>query len=150
MQPDIHLNGFAILTALAADMALGFLWFGPLFGKAWATEMKMSMDKKPPRVSWSRRWTLQAVGTLLTVWVLAHEVQVWRPSVWGVGPDGANLRYGFFSGFSVWLDINVPPLLGQTTWEREVTEAFRHQCRLSLRPSPAGRHDPRFLAVTAR
>jgi hypothetical protein len=37
MQPDIHLNYLAILAAMAANIAIGFAWYGPLFGRAWIT-----------------------------------------------------------------------------------------------------------------
>jgi hypothetical protein len=34
MQPDIHLNYLAILAAVVAYVAIGSMWYGPLFGKA--------------------------------------------------------------------------------------------------------------------
>ena len=47
MQPEIHINYLAVVAAMLAQMFLGFLWYGPLFGKPWAKEMKMPPDFKP-------------------------------------------------------------------------------------------------------
>src|SRR6266478_3785234 len=47
MQPDIQLNYWAILAAVAASMVIGFLWYGPILGKAWMKEMGWPADHKP-------------------------------------------------------------------------------------------------------
>lgn len=36
MMPMIHLSFTAILIATVLNFFVGFLWYGPLFGKAWA------------------------------------------------------------------------------------------------------------------
>lgn len=40
----LRINYLAILVGVIANVILGFLWYGPLFGKAWAKEMKMPPD----------------------------------------------------------------------------------------------------------
>ena len=47
MQPLIHLNWFAISVAVVANIIIGFLWYGPLLGKAWMHEMGLAPDHKP-------------------------------------------------------------------------------------------------------
>ena len=37
--PAMNINYLAVLTCAIVAMPVGFLWFGPLFGKAWARHM---------------------------------------------------------------------------------------------------------------
>ena len=124
MQPDIHLNYWAILVAMAASIVLGFLWYGPILGKAWMKEMGMSPDHKPdPRVM-RRGMILMVIGSFLTALVLAYSEEPWRPSVWKVGADASNVFYGFMSGFFTWIGFYVPLLLGTVAWENKSWKLF--------------------------
>jgi hypothetical protein len=37
---DLNINYLAIIIAVVAHFVLGFLWYTPLFGKAWAKNSK--------------------------------------------------------------------------------------------------------------
>ena len=51
MHPQFHLNWLAVLVAVVASFFFGWLWYGPLFGKKWASLMKFPTDMKPdPKV----------------------------------------------------------------------------------------------------
>jgi hypothetical protein len=52
MQPVMQLNYWAIVAAMAAAIVIGFLWYGPILGKAWAKEMGISRDRKPAPGRW--------------------------------------------------------------------------------------------------
>ena len=41
----IELNWFVVLSTALVPLAVGALWYGPLFGKAWMVEADMSEDK---------------------------------------------------------------------------------------------------------
>jgi hypothetical protein len=41
----MEINWFAIVMAALSSFPLGFLWYGPLFGKAWAAEVGMTDEK---------------------------------------------------------------------------------------------------------
>jgi hypothetical protein len=41
----MELNWLAILVAALSAFPLGFAWYGPLFGKAWAAEVGMTDEK---------------------------------------------------------------------------------------------------------
>jgi Protein of unknown function (DUF1761) len=41
----IELNWLVILSTALVPLAVGALWYGPLFGKAWMVEAEMSEDK---------------------------------------------------------------------------------------------------------
>ncbi len=124
MQPDIHLNYWAILVAVAASIVLGFLWYGPILGKAWMKEMGISPDQKPDPKVMRRGMILMVIGSFLTAYVLAHTGEVWRPSVWKAGADAPAAVYGFFNGFFIWIGFYVPLLLGAVAWENRSWKLF--------------------------
>ena len=124
MQPDIHLNYLAILAAMLANIAIGFGWYGPLFGKAWMKEVGMSPDHKPAPGVMTRAMILMVIGAFLTVFVLAHSVEVWRPSSWKLGPDAPSATYGFYSAFFTWIGFYVPLLLSGVAWENKSWKLF--------------------------
>jgi len=41
----MEINWFAVALAALVSFPLGFLWYGPLFGKAWAAEVGMTEEK---------------------------------------------------------------------------------------------------------
>src|SRR5260221_14654615 len=112
MQPDIHVNYWAILVAVAATMALGFLWYGPILGKAWMKEMGIPAGSKPDPKVMRRGLILMLIGSFLTTFVLAHTGEVWRPSVWKAGADGSAAFYGFSARVLTWIGFFLPLLLG--------------------------------------
>lgn len=124
MVPEINLNYLAILAAVASNIVLGFLWYGPLFGRAWMKEVGMDPARKPePRV-FARAMVLMVIGALLTAFVLAVSIEVWRPSSWNAGPDAPNAIYGFFTAFFVWVGFYVPLLAGSVAWENRSWKLF--------------------------
>lgn len=124
-EPNLILNWPAIVAAIAANFFFGFLWYGPLFGKAWAKRMGMNFDQKPDPKVMRRAFTLQLVGIFLTTYVLAHSGQIWRASVWGLGADdGPDYLYGFFCGFFTWIGFYVPLQLGKVSWESRPWSLF--------------------------
>jgi hypothetical protein len=124
MQPNIHLNWLAIVVSIVANFALGSLWYGPLFGKAWMKEIGMSADKKPTRAEIVRAMGLNIFGTLLMAYVLAWNVAGWRPSAWNAGEDGSPAAYGFFAAFFSWLGFVVPVMLNSVAFERRSWKLF--------------------------
>lgn len=123
-EPMILLNWPAIITAVIAAFIVGFLWYGPLFSKPWAKEMKMKMDKRPDPKVMTRALLLQLLGLFLTTFVLAHFQQSWRPSIWGLDGDGPNSNYGFFAGFFAWIGFYVPMQFGKVSWEGRSWKLF--------------------------
>lgn len=122
MPPQIHINFMAVVVA---SFLFGWLWYGPLFRKQWAGLMKLPRDHKPDPKFMLRSMGLTLLGTILMAYVLAYAVEVWRPSVWGVGQDGPSYLYGFFSGFFTWIGYFVPLLLGAVAWESRSWSLFR-------------------------
>lgn len=116
--PNIVMNWPAIIVSVIVAFVIGGFWYSPFaFAKPWAKGMGMSMDRKPKKSEMNRAFALQAIGLLLTTYVLTHTLQVWRPSTWGVGQDQADWIYGFFNGLFIWIGFYVPMQLGKVSWE---------------------------------
>jgi hypothetical protein len=98
MMPNIAVNYLAVLVCAIVAMPVGFLWFGPLFGKTWARHMGLG-DRQPDSGKMAKAMTIFFVGNVLIAFVLAHSIEVWRASSWGLSPDLAPWIYGLNAAF---------------------------------------------------
>lgn len=64
----MNVNFIAILAAAVSSMVLGFLWYGPLFGKPW---MKLS-GITPQKKGMSQTYALSFVGAIVMAYVLSN------------------------------------------------------------------------------
>jgi hypothetical protein len=114
MCPITHASYLAIAVSVVASFIFGFLWFGPLFGKTWASLMGIKMEEgkccKPPISS----LLLTILGTLLTTFVMAYILNSSK-GVCGCSCSMAAL---------VWLGFYVPLLFGSVTWEGRPWKLF--------------------------
>ena len=124
MQPAMQLNYWAVLAAMAAAIVIGFLWYGPILGKAWMKEMGMSPGQKPGPGVMQRAMILMVIGSLLTAAMLSLGVEVWRLSDWRLGPSAPSATYGFFAAFFTWIGFYVPLLFGAVAWENRSWKLF--------------------------
>ena len=103
--------------AAIANMALGFAWYGPVFGKQWVTMMgwsKEEMEKgkeKMQKEGW-KTYLLAFISSLLMAYVLHHSI-VFASSYFLI----YGLNAGLMSGFWSWLGFIVPVTLSTVLWE---------------------------------
>lgn len=64
------LNLWAVLVAAVVPFFVGFLWYGPFFGKAWQKEVGIS-DKDMKNANMPQIFGLSFLANLVTVYVLA-------------------------------------------------------------------------------
>ena len=84
MEPNLQINMTAILIAVVANFIFGAIWYMPLFGKAWAKEMKMDANgPKPPASAMIKGMSIMVIGNFLMAYVFAHNISVWNPVTWG-------------------------------------------------------------------
>ncbi len=114
---EVKLNFVAILLALSANFILGWLWYGPLFGKAWAKEMKMDMSATPDKSVMLKGMLMMVIGNFLMAYVMANDIFVWK-SFPGMENMGL-LATACSSSFFTWLGYYVPTHIGATTWENK-------------------------------
>ncbi|MEI1280173.1 DUF1761 domain-containing protein [Leptospira venezuelensis] len=123
MLPVIPLNYLAILVGVLANVVIGFLWFGPIFGKVWAKEMGYE-NMEPDTKAMLKSIVIMIIGSFLTAYVLAHSLFVWKPSSWNLPGDGPAWMYGAYAAFYTWLGFYVPMLLGSVAWESKSWKLF--------------------------
>ena len=123
--PNIEINYVAIAIAVVANFLLGFLWYTPLFGKAWAKEMGFDLTQKPPAGTMMKGMILMVIGCFLMAYVFAHNIAVWNPVTWGqpaseMSPMGTVFSAAIFT----WLGFFVPQDLNRVAWEMKSWKLF--------------------------
>jgi hypothetical protein len=107
MSPSI--NYAAVIAAAFAQMVLGFLWYGPVFGKVWASLVGIDMASMKPKPAAMAAMVLSA---LVMSFVLAHALIFASAYLHASG-----LSAGLSAGFWNWLGFIAPVTLGPVLWE---------------------------------
>lgn len=75
------INYLAVLVCGVAAMVVGFVWYGPLFGKAWMQIMggdtMTAAQKEAVKKSMWAMYLLQFILSLITAGVLAYHIANW-------------------------------------------------------------------------
>ncbi len=112
---SVPINYLAIVLCAIANMALGFLWYGKLFGKQWMALMGMTpemMNAQKAKGGMWKGYALAFVGSLAMAFVLAHSL-IFAAAYLGVSGISAGWQAGFWS----WLGFVAPVTLGSVLWE---------------------------------
>jgi uncharacterized protein YjeT (DUF2065 family) len=127
---EIHINWLAILIAVVVNFILGFLWYGPIFGKAWGKEMKMDMTQKPDPKVMMKGMAFMVIGNFLTAYVLAHNIAAWQhvPGMTDMGKTSNIMSTAIFT----WLGFYLPYHLGAIVWESRSWKLFAINVGYSL------------------
>ena len=97
-------------------MILGWLWYGPLFGKKWMAGMKIDPKKmKAAGKSAGKSYAGMIVSSLLTFFVLSKLL-----SSFAVATLHSTLLFAFW----VWLGFVVPIQFGSVLWEGKPSSVF--------------------------
>jgi hypothetical protein len=128
-EPTIPINMTAVLLAVVANFILGWVWFGPLFGKAWGKEMKMDMNQKPPSSVMIRGMVMMVIGSFLMAYVFAHDIYVWKQFMPGDTPP---MTHAWMGAFFTWLGFFVPQHLSKVAWEGNSWKLFFINATYSL------------------
>ena len=100
-------NLIAVLGAAIAAMVVGFLWYGPLFGKQWIRLMGFSKGnmKKAKQKRMGRLYLINFIAGIVTAYVLALFVK------------GASINAALMMGFWIWLGFFAAVMVGSILWE---------------------------------
>jgi hypothetical protein len=119
---EIHVNMMAILVAVVANFILGFVWYTPLFGKAWAKELGFDTSVKPPTSALVKGMVFMVIGNFLMAWVFAHNMAAWSfvPGANTMSPMATIMSSSIFT----WLGFYVPVDLSSVAWEMRSWKLF--------------------------
>jgi hypothetical protein len=113
---DIVIDYWAVFGAAVAAMVLGFLWFGPLFGKQWTRAMGISHEqmeemKAKGMPSMWRSYLIMFIGALVMAFVLAHVLVAFGNVMGGIDS-------GVSAGLWMWIGFVAPVTIGSVLWEK--------------------------------
>lgn len=119
---EMQINMMAVLVAVVANFIFGFLWYTPLFGKAWAQEMKFDTSVKPPSSEIAKGMIFMVIGNFFMAYVFAHNMVAWS-YVPDMDKMSAAQNMMSAAGFT-WLGFYLPGDLGSTVWEKKSMKLF--------------------------
>jgi hypothetical protein len=110
MEP-ITINYFAVATGAVISMVVGYIWYGPIFGKKWleivgATSADLEERKKMQKAA-TPLYIIQFTLVLFQVLVLAHLVA-----------DTERVG-GLTRSLWIWAAFVIPTLAGSAMWTNE-------------------------------
>lgn len=119
---ELKINILAILVAVVVNFIIGFIWYTPLFGKAWGKEMGYDPDMKPETSVLLKGMTFMVIGNFLFAWVFAHNIAAWSfvPGMEEMGQMQSALSAAIFT----WIGFYLPSHLGATVWEKHSWKLF--------------------------
>ena len=114
---EATINYLAVLVAAIINMGIGFLWYGPLFGKQWI--QMMNFDKKKmaeaKRKGTGKTYAVAFISTLLMSYILAHFVRY---------TQAATIADGITAGVWLWLGFIATVQLSMVLWEGKPVKLY--------------------------
>ena len=119
---ELQINLIAILVVVVVNFILGFIWYTPLFGKAWGKEMGYDPNMQPEKSAMFKGMAFMVIGNFLFAYVLAHNMAAWEfvPGMDQMSLTASALNAAIFT----WLGFYLPGELGATVWEKKSWKLF--------------------------
>lgn len=109
----VEVNLVAVVAAGIVSLIIGFLWYGPLFGKKWAQYMGMKTDNMGKGMAKSA--IIGLITAIITAYILAQFIAF---------AGAADITAGAAIGVLAWLGFNATVLLGSVLWEKRPTGLY--------------------------
>jgi hypothetical protein len=113
----VPVNYWAVIVAAIASMVIGFLWYGPVFGKMWSRLMgwsEQAMADMKAKGGMGSSYLIMFIGSLVMAYVLAHSL-IFAATFTQTSGVSAGLVVGFWN----WLGFIAPVTLGSVLWEKK-------------------------------
>lgn len=117
---EIQINMMAVVVAVVANFIFGFIWYTPLFGKAWGKEMGFDTTIKPTGGEMAKGMFFMVIGNFLMAYVFAHNQMAWSyvPGMNEMSPAMSITNAAVFTWALPLVDI------GAVTWEKKSWKLF--------------------------
>lgn len=107
----IAINYFAVLVCGVLAMVLGYVWYGPLFGKKWMEIVGVNAKDKAAREAMQKEagplYAVQFVLALLQAYILAHFIAGWQ--------DASGTTVALW----IWLGFVMPTVAAGAMWNND-------------------------------
>jgi hypothetical protein len=113
---EAAVNYWAVLVSALVFFAIGAVWYGPVFGKAWRDAMGMKeedLEAQKAEVNMVKSFGLMFLGSIIMTLTLAHLLGYMA----FVFPDASAISNGLTSGFWVWFGFILAYLLTAPAFE---------------------------------
>lgn len=100
------INWLALIVASILPLATGFLWYGPLFGKAWMKESGMT-EEKAKQMNPAKTYGLAVVFAFLIAFFIVPMVFFGGPEGMEHGPGGNHMTFGHGVVHGIFLAVAV-------------------------------------------
>jgi hypothetical protein len=117
----MHINMVAVAVAVVANFIFGFIWYTPLFGKAWAKELGLDTSVKPTAGQLGKGMTFMVIGNFLMAYVFAHNMAAWS---FVPGTPASATSNIMSSTIFTWLGFYLPVDIGVVAWENKSWKLF--------------------------
>jgi hypothetical protein len=108
----VPINFYAVAVSMAISLVIGFIWYGPLFGKKWMALSGMVMPSEKPKFSvMLKPMILSLVGALFMACLMSIAIGISR----SIGQIG--IACALIIAFTNWLGFIVPVHLNFAGWE---------------------------------
>lgn len=98
--PEVSINWLAVVLATVAAMAIGYVWYGPLFGKQWMKLVGMT-KKDIEKASWTPMYVM-LVMAFIQAYILSHFI-IYASYFY---PDLSGVVLGLITGFWAWVGFS--------------------------------------------
>lgn len=108
----VPINLIAVLVAAILTMILGYIWYGPLFGKPWMRLMGFNMETMKAENNggkMAKMYIIMFIGALLMAYILAG-VHIFASAYLNIG----GIDSGILAGFMSWLGFAAPVTVNYT------------------------------------
>jgi hypothetical protein len=124
---DISYGRVAI--AAVANIVVGWLWYGPLFGRQWREMTGMTMERmRAMPLTMGQALFGGLVTALVLAYTLAHEALVWLPGMMTTSMT----TFAFSLAFWVWLGYFVTNTFSAYLWEGRSLKLTLFNCAQQL------------------
>lgn len=113
--PTVVVNYWAVLGCAVASMVLGYLWYGPVFGKMWMKSVGMNpnmseAEKKEMMSKAGPGYAAMFIAALVTAYVLKHFL---------VYSGATTISLGLGGAFWAWFGFIATTALGIKFFEKK-------------------------------
>ncbi len=110
----VPVNFLAVVLSAVAALFIGFLWFGPVFGKQWISVMGFTKEQMDAAMKkgMASSYLSMFVAALVMAFVLAHAI-IFADSYLGM----SGIAGGIVVACANWLGFVAPVFLGAVIWE---------------------------------
>ncbi|KHO46407.1 MAG: hypothetical protein QS98_C0003G0015 [archaeon GW2011_AR3] len=110
-------NIYAVLVCAIANIVIGSIWYGPLFGSAWTKDAGLTPKqlKKNKQKGMAKSYIMAFIGALVMAYMLSLFIYYTRAST---------VLLGMQIAFWAWLGFIATVLMGMVLWEGKPLRLF--------------------------